>query len=79
MTDTQFAALAALLRLRAGPAQVAARLVLVEGLRPAEAARQAGCSPQAVSNTLAACRRGIALAQAAVGTQEEAREICSAA
>lgn len=66
MTPDQFDALAELLRLRAGPAQVAARLVLVDGLRPAAAARAAGCSPQSAANTLAACRRGMALAQAAL-------------
>mgnify|MGYP003594790097 CR=1 FL=1 len=67
MTAGQFAALAELLRLRGGASQEAARLVLVEQLTPAEAARAAGCSPQAVSNVLASCRRGLELAQAAVG------------
>lgn len=67
MTCEQFNALAQLLRLRAGPAREAARLVLVDGHRPAEAARLAGCTPQAASNTLSRCRRGLALAQAAVG------------
>lgn len=41
MTSTQFDALAQLLRLRAGPQQAAARLVLVDGLAPADAARPA--------------------------------------
>lgn len=67
MTAEQFSALADLLRLRGGASQEAARLVLVEKLPPAEAARMAGCSPQAVSNVLASCRRGLELAQAAVG------------
>lgn len=67
MTADQFSALAELLRLRGGVSQEAARLVLVEKLPPAEAARMAGCSPQAVSNVLASCRRGLELAQAAVG------------
>jgi len=69
MTGEQFDALAQLLRLRAGPASAAARLVLVEGLRPAQAAARTGCSPQSVSNTLAACRRGIEFACRAVGAQ----------
>lgn len=67
MTPARFAALATLLRLRAGPAQVAARLVLVDGLRLADAAREAGCTPQSAANTLAACRRGLALARTAAG------------
>ena len=62
MTPEQFAALAALLRLRGGASQEAARLVLVEGMPPSKAARQAGTTPQAVSNALASCRRGMALA-----------------
>lgn len=65
MTPDQFAALAELLRLRGGASEDAARLVLVEGLTPAEAARQAGASPQAVSNALARCRRGMELAKRA--------------
>lgn len=63
MTTEQFAALAELLRLRGGASQEAARLVLVDGLAPTEAARQAGTTPQAVSNALASCRRGIELAR----------------
>ncbi|MCY1375733.1 hypothetical protein D9M69_631690 [compost metagenome] len=67
MSDAQFSALAELLRLRGGVSQDAARLVLVEGLAPAEAARQAGTTPQAVSNALASCRRGIELARIVTG------------
>lgn len=67
MTPAQFAALAELLRLRGGPSEDAARLVLVEGLTPAAAARQAGASPQAVSNALARCRRGMELVAIAYG------------
>ena len=67
MRPESFDALAQLLRLRQGPAKEAARLVLVDGLRPAQAATRAGCSPQSVSNTLARCRKGLALARAAVG------------
>ena len=69
MTPERFDALAALLRLRFGPAQVAARLVLVDGLRLADAAREAGCTAQSAANTLAACRRGLALARVAAACQ----------
>lgn len=67
MTPTQFDALAQLLRLRAGPQQAAARLVLVDGLAPADAARLAGVSPSALGNTLRACSRGLTLARLACG------------
>ena len=62
MTPEQFAALAALLRLRGGARQEAARLVLVEGVMPSKAARLAGTTPQAVSDALRSCRRGQKLA-----------------
>ena len=42
MTDLQFQALAQLLRLRAGPAQEAVRLHLVQGLSVPDSARAAG-------------------------------------
>lgn len=67
MSPEAFAALAQLLRLRTGPAREAARLVLVERMRAADAAALAGCSAQSVANTLAACRAGLELARAAVG------------
>lgn len=67
MTECQFLALADLLRLRESPSRAAARLVLVDGLAPAAAARAAGTTPQAVSNALASCRRGIALAKIVSG------------
>ena len=54
-------------RLRRVAAQEAARLVLVEGLAPSEAARQTGASIQAVSNAATRCRDGLALAQQAAG------------
>lgn len=63
MTSTQFDALAQLLRLRAGPQQAAARLVLVDGKAQADAARLAGVSPSALGNTLRACARGVDLAR----------------
>lgn len=67
MTGLQFEALADLLRLRDGPSQKAAIGVLVHGQRPADAARACGLSPQAVSNVLTRCQRGIELARIVVG------------
>ncbi|WP_045884683.1 hypothetical protein [Pseudomonas chlororaphis] len=66
----QFDALADLIRLRVGASQDAARLVLVEGLAPGEAARRVGATPQAVSNVLASCRKGLKLAQQVCGMPE---------
>jgi len=70
ITGEQFAALAELLRLRGGASQEAARMVLVEGLAPSDAARRAGTTPQATSNALASCRRGLKLARAAAGVSK---------
>ncbi len=70
LTDEQFDALAELLRLQNGVRREAARLVLVDGLRPADAARQAGTTPQTVNSALVSCRRGIALAQIVAGTSD---------
>lgn len=67
MTPESFAALAKLLRLRVGPQQEGARLVLVGGMRPADAAREVGVSAKALGNTLAACRAGLELARVAAG------------
>ena len=72
MRPESFDALAQLLRLRQGPAKEAARLVLVDGYRPAAAARQTGCTPQSASNTLARCRKGLAIARVAVGKKQGA-------
>ena len=66
MAPAQFAALARLLRLRAGPAQDAARLVLVDGASQAAAARATGLTPQAVHNAVQRVQAGLGLAQAAV-------------
>ena len=46
---------------------IAARLVLVDGVRQADAARMAGCSASALGNTLRTCRAGLALARLATG------------
>ena len=67
MTVDKFAALAQLLRLRQGPQREAARLVLVDGMRQADAARVTGCSASALGNTLRTCRAGLELARLAVG------------
>lgn len=69
MTDAQFEALAELLRMQNGVRREAARLVLVEGLKPADAARRAGTTPQTVNSALVSCRRGIELAQRVAGKQ----------
>ena len=74
MTAASFDALAQLLRLRKGPQREAARLVLVDGLRQADAARVTGCSASALSNTLRACRAGLDLAREAVGPVATTRE-----
>lgn len=63
LTPASFAALAQLLRLRPGPASLAASLVMTEGMRPADAARTAGCSADSANQSLAACRRGIELVE----------------
>lgn len=55
MTGAQFDALAKLLRSRA-PALTAARLVLVDGSKPSEAARATGMQLNAVSNAVARFR-----------------------
>ena len=68
MTPEQFAALAQLLRLRTGPAQDAARMVLVEGISQADAARATGLTQQAVHNAVKRVQAGFELAQAAVST-----------
>lgn len=67
MTPHQLDALAALVGMRSGPALLAAGLVLVEGRRPADAAREAGLSPQGVANAVTRLRRALDLARVAVG------------
>lgn len=67
MTPDQFTALAELLRLRAGPAQVVARMVLVDGLSVPDAARSAGLEYKAAHQAVKRAQRGLELARAAVG------------
>lgn len=53
MTNDQFDLVAKLIRSKPGPAQEAARAVLVQGVGPTEAARLHGLdTPQQVSNTV---------------------------
>ena len=67
MTPTQFDALTQLLRLRSGPAQQVARLVLLDGLGVPDAARQVGLEYTAASQAVRRVRAGYALACAAAG------------
>lgn len=67
MTNDQFDALATLLRMKEGRRKEGARLVMVEGCRPADAARAVDVTPQTVSNALASCRAGMELVRIAAG------------
>lgn len=67
LTATQFDALGQLLRLRQGPARQVARLVLVEGMTQADAARKLDVSPNIVTNAVARARAGFELAKVAAG------------
>lgn len=71
LTPSAFTALAELLRLRNGPASLAASMVFTEGVRPADAARAVGCMPQTLTHTLRAVRRGTALAEQVVAGLEK--------
>jgi len=64
LTAAQFAALAELAGLRSAQTRLAAELVLVLGLRPADAARESGLSQQAACNALARLRLVMDLARA---------------
>jgi len=63
MTSAQFAALAALLRLRSSSSAEAARLVLVEELDKPTAAARCGITTHSLYQCLASCERGRALAR----------------
>jgi predicted DNA-binding protein (UPF0251 family) len=69
MKPKRFSAIARLIRMRRGAAEEAARLVLVDGLRPSEAARRVGLSPQAVSNAVARVRRAHCALMASNGSE----------
>lgn len=64
MTADQFDVLARLTRARE-PAKTAAGLVLLDGVAPADAARETGLSPQSVSNTVGRYREFDASVRAA--------------
>lgn len=72
MTNHQFLALAKMMRMARGPAQEAARLVLVDGLKPADAARATKTTPQAAGQAVKRARTALRLAQAAAGTERPA-------
>jgi DNA-directed RNA polymerase specialized sigma24 family protein len=63
LTPAQFDALAQLLRLRESKGREAARMVLVDGVSPAEAARALGILRSNAYTAVYACRRGIELAR----------------
>lgn len=65
ITHTQFDAIAKLISLRTGPAKDAARLVLVDGIRQADAMREAGCSRDSVWATVRRVTAAAALCRVA--------------
>ena len=67
MTDAQFTALAQLLRLRAGTAQEAVRLHLVQGLGVPDAARAAGANYQLALKAVYRVYAGLALINVVAG------------
>ena len=67
LTARQFAALSELLRLRAGPAQDAARLVLVEGKSVSAAAMDAGLPYPRAWQAVQRAQRGLKLAHSVCG------------
>lgn len=67
MTPDQFAALAELLRLRSGDTQEVARLVLVDGLSVADAARQVGMGYHLAYKAVQRAQQGLLLARQATG------------
>ncbi len=67
MTDDQFTALATLMRLRASPSREAVRLVLVDGMRQADAARAVGISASALGNAIRAAKLAVELVKVVVG------------
>ena len=67
LSDAQFSTLADLLRLRAGPAQDAARLVLVEGKSVSAAAIDAGLPYPRAWQAVQRAQRGLKLAHSVCG------------
>ena len=68
MTHDQFTAMVKLTRSPAGPAQDAARLVLCDQMRPADAARATGAAPASVSNAVTRIRAALEMARVAAGS-----------
>ena len=68
MTNAQFDALATLLRSRAGPVESAARRVLVDGIRQADAARELAVRPDSLNNAIRRYKRCALIASATVET-----------
>lgn len=50
MTEEQFNLIVKLIR-STGPSRQAAKLILIDNMRPADAARQCSCSPQAAGQS----------------------------
>ena len=71
LSDAQFAALADLLRLRAGPAQDAARLVLVEGKSVSAAAIDTGLPYPRAWQAMQRAQRGLKLAHSVCGLRDD--------
>ncbi len=67
MTSAQYQEIAALLRIRDSRARAAARLVLVDGVKQVHAAIKSGSSPSNVSQIVRTIRRGMVLANEAIG------------
>ena len=68
LTAEQFSAMAALMGQPASKSAAAARLVLVEGLSSAEAARRVGITTQGANQAVQRCRRVIELARVVTGS-----------
>jgi DNA-directed RNA polymerase specialized sigma24 family protein len=66
MTIDQFVALAKLMRLRNSPSANAAILHFVGGMRIVDAAKEAGCTTRAASNSVARVKAALQLAEKAV-------------
>lgn len=69
ITPEQFDALSELLRLRAGPAQVVVRMVLVDGATVPDAAREVAMEYRAAFQAVQRARRGLDLAHRATGVK----------
>lgn len=70
ITAGQFAALTHLLRVQQHATREAARLVLVDGMRPIDAAALQGVTTPALGNLLTRLRAGLELARQAANASE---------